>query len=122
MKFTEHRDASVNMIRSYQPDLVVVNQHEITASCIITQNQIITDWAVESFELLSPEDLQILLDFKPEVLILGTGETQKFPSLELARLASKHGISIEAMSNDAACRTYNVLTTEERVVVLGLVL
>lgn len=122
MKFTEHRDLDLNMIQHYAQNEVRVNQHTIRQSCIITQRAMVTDWPVHSFEALTTSHLQALLDFKPEVLILGTGEQQHFPAIELFGFCAQQGISLEVMSNASACRTYNVLTTEDRIVVLGLIL
>lgn len=122
MKFTEHRDPSINMIHHYQPGLVKVNQHEISQSCIITQQSLMKNWPVNDLADLDESNLQMLLDLKPEVLLLGCGETQVFPAPNLFALCARQGVSLEVMNNAAACRTYNVLTTEEREVVLGLII
>ncbi len=122
MKFTEHRDASINIIRHYMPGKVTINQQEYHQSCIITQHQVINDWSITNIEQLNAEHLQPLLALKPEVLIIGSGETQVFPPAIIFGLCAQAGISLEVMNNAAACRTYNVLTTEDREVVLGLIL
>lgn len=121
MKFTEHRDPKINMINRYAPGLVSVNNQDYQTSCIITQQNLNPDWSVKNLDDLTPEKIQQLLDFSPEVLILGTGETQQFPSAEIFGLCAQHGVSLEVMNNSSACRTYNVLTTEDREVVLGLI-
>ncbi|HHT00904.1 MAG TPA: hypothetical protein ENK73_08640, partial [Thiomicrospira sp.] len=59
---------------------------------------------------------------KPEVIILGTGETQHFPEPKLFAYCAHKGVGLEVMANDAACRTYNVLTTEDREIVLALII
>lgn len=122
MKLTEHRDTSINIIRHYTPGEVTINQQHYQHSCIITQQQIINDWNINHIDQLNAEHLQALLAFKPEVLIIGTGETQIFPPAALFGLCAQAGVSLEVMNNAAACRTYNVLTTEDREVVLGLIL
>lgn len=121
MKFTEHKDLSRNIIKRYSLEKVQVNDQELTQSCIITHTTT-QNWSAESLTNLTLEQLDELLALKPEILILGTGETQKIPSSELFNHCAKAGISLEAMNNAAACRTYNVLTTEDRQVVLGLIL
>ena len=63
--------------------------------------------------LNSPE-LAALLQMQPEILLIGSG-TQKMqiPPSQLARLAAQN-MGIEVMDTAAACRTYNVLASENR--------
>ena len=49
-----------------------------------------------------------------EVMLLGTGTEQVFPSWELRTTFADWGIALEAMSTGAACRTWNVLLGEGR--------
>jgi uncharacterized protein len=51
---------------------------------------------------------------KPEIVILGTGASQRFPRPELSRALAASGVGVEVMDSRAACRTYNVLATEGR--------
>ena len=44
---------------------------------------------------------------KPEVVLLGTGETQRFIQPCLGCALTDAGVGIECMSTAAACRTYN---------------
>lgn len=122
MKFTEHRDPTVNMIQHYQPNQVHVNQQTLNNSVIITQQHLLNDWPITHIDQLEQSHLDALLALRPEVLIIGTGEQQHFPPPKWFGYCIEHGVSLEVMSNAAACRTYNVLTTEERIVVLGLIL
>lgn len=55
-----------------------------------------------------------------EVLLLGTGAEQIFPSLELKEGLAAHGLVVEAMATGAAARTYNVLLAEKRAVAAAL--
>jgi uncharacterized protein len=56
-----------------------------------------------------------------EILLLGTGLGQVFPSLALRRLVEDSGIGMEPMSTGAACRTFNVLLAERRAVAAALI-
>lgn len=55
-----------------------------------------------------------------ELLLLGTGATQIFASKDLKAALRAHGITVESMASDAACRTYNVLLAEGRLVAAAL--
>lgn len=122
MKFTEHLNPGVNLIRSYEPNCVRVNQKQLSHSCVISQHHLLSDWPVTQLSDLDENAMQMLIELKPEVLILGTGEQQVFPSASVMQFFIQQGISLEVMSNDAACRTYNILTTEDREVVIALIM
>ena len=71
---------------------------------------------------LSADDLAPLLALQPELIVLGTGGAQAFPPPEAQAACLSLGIGLEAMTNAAAARTYNVLAGEGRRVVAGFVL
>lgn len=56
----------------------------------------------------------------PEVVLLGTGNAGKWPSKDLRALLKDKGITVEPMGTGAACRTFNVLLTEERLMAAAL--
>ncbi len=56
-----------------------------------------------------------------QILLLGTGVTQVFPTGELRRAFAEAGVGLEAMSTGAACRTYNILLAEARAVGAALI-
>jgi len=56
-----------------------------------------------------------------ELLIIGLGPRFGPIAAELRAALRGQGISIEAMATDAACRTYNVLLTEDRRVAAALI-
>ncbi len=122
MKFTEHRDSNVFAVRHYEPGLVKVNNLTFTESCFITQFTTESEWQCRSIEELNTDHLDQLMATKAEVIILGTGDRQVFPEPRLFAYCASKGVGLEVMANDAACRTYNVLTTEDREVVLALVM
>lgn len=57
----------------------------------------------------------------PGFLLLGTGETQVFPTPEIIARFAAAGLGLEAMSTGAACRTYNVVLAEGRPVAAALI-
>jgi len=121
MKFTEHRDSNLLTVKRYEPGKVTINDQEVTNSCFFNHNTLVKDWSCHHIQELNEKTLTPIFELKPEVIILGTGDTQLFPPAELFHLCGQKGIGLEVMANDAACRTYNVLTTEDREVVLALI-
>lgn len=122
MKFTEHRDSNIKTVKHYEAGEVKINADLYHKSLFLTQKMVYENWACDSIADLTKSLLDELLAQKPEVIILGTGETQSFPTPELFAYCMNHGAGLEVMANDAACRTYNILTTEDRDVVLALIM
>jgi uncharacterized protein len=71
-------------------------------------------------DALALEALERLGGEAAEVLLLGTGRLQVFPSAEVRRAFADAGIGLEAMDTGAAARTYNVLLAEKRPVAAAL--
>lgn len=122
MKFTEHRDSNIKTVKHYAPGEVRINADIYTKSLFTTQQEVFENWGCATLADLNKSLLDEILKHKPEVIILGTGEDQIFPTPELFAHCMNHGAGLEVMANDAACRTYNILTTEDREVILALIM
>ncbi|WP_045760586.1 Mth938-like domain-containing protein [Xanthomonas albilineans] len=99
-----------------------VNERLLTRSFILAPDTLVEDWDTPAASELHPRHLQPLLALNPTLVILGTGEHQVFPSAAVMALFLTRSIGIEAMSNAAAARTYNVLAAEGRRVAVGFLL
>jgi uncharacterized protein len=122
MKFTQHTPGGLNLIRRYGPDFITVGADEIRASCIVGATTLIRDWPPRDVPTLTLAHLAPLFEFQPEVVVLSTGATQRFPSAALRAEFATRKIGIEVMEVGAACRTYNVLVSEERKVLAAVLL
>jgi uncharacterized protein len=83
---------------------------------------LIEDWQVGDSATLVPDAMSPLLALNPELVLLGTGDRQVFPSAAVMAACLTQGIGIEVMANAAAARTFNVLAGEGRRVVAGFLL
>jgi uncharacterized protein len=118
----ENAGRSTKVIRAYAPGRINVNDVLITRSFIVAPDRLVEDWPPQRFEELTVENLKAALALDPEILIIGTGAQQHFlPGESLAAL-SRGGIGVEVMDTAAACRTYNVLLSEDRKVVAALLM
>jgi uncharacterized protein len=122
MKFTLEPGAHANLIRSYSGAEIRIGEQRVTRSCIVTADQLITDWPPESFVQLDTSHLDAILALGPELVLLGTGLTQQFAPPAVRALMAQRGVGLEAMQLGAACRTFNVLVQEERRVAAALFL
>ena len=63
-----------------------------------------------------------LFALAPQVVVLATGAIQRFPRARLRAEFATRRIGLEVMEIGAACRTYNVLVSEERKVLAAVLL
>ena len=122
MKFTLEASSRVNLIRGYSPEEIRIGEQHLRASCIVTADTLVTDWAPASFAELRAEHLEAILALKPELVLLGTGTTQRFPPTQIRSTLTERGVGLEVMDLGAACRTFNILVQEERRVAAALFL
>ena len=122
MRFQLETGGQANLIRTYVPGRIVVNQDAYTHSLIVLPGRVITDWAPQVFADFTAVHFEALAALAPEVVILGTGLRQQFPRAELLAPLIKAGIGWEVMDSGAACRTYNILMGEGRNVAAALLM
>ncbi|MEL7297629.1 MAG: MTH938/NDUFAF3 family protein [Pseudomonadota bacterium] len=120
MQFSREQPA-IYAVRKYDAETVWVNDQPLRGSVAIAPQQIVHAFSCEQVASLSTGHLQPLLDTNPEVIILAVGDSVVFPPAAVMREVQRQGIGIEVMNDGAAVRTYNVLLSEERAVVLALV-
>jgi uncharacterized protein len=99
----------------------LVNDRTLDRSFAIAPEALIEDWPVTDAKAMQPGDLAPLFALKPELIVLGTGPTQRFPSAMVMHACLSQGIGFEVMDNAAAARTYSVLAGEGRRVVAGFI-
>lgn len=109
-------------IQAYGDNKIQINSIIYEHSLIVSREEIITDTAIKNILDMNGEYLNLLLQFDPEIIIIGHENTGKFPPLSIISNLSQHRIGIECMSIGAACRTYNVLLGENRKVVAGIII
>ena len=122
MKFAEADTTEGYFITSYDENMLQVNGKNFYSSLIIASNELKTDWPPQSIETLNSEHFSKIIEMNPELVIIGTGKTLIFPPVETYAELIKLSVGVEIMDTGAACRTYNILTGEDRHVVCGLIL
>lgn len=113
---------SPNYIKAYQHDSIQLATQTIVSHCLIAPEQVVTDWPARDPENLDLSDLEPIFALQPEVVILGTGIKQRFPPAIIIAAFLSQSIGLEVMDLGAACRTFNVLLSEDRRVVAALFL
>lgn len=122
MKLHLSQPAGRNAITGYGEDYVLVNRERHDKTVVVLPDRLVTDWTATSFEALTADQLAALLPLEPEILLLGTGATLRFPRIEILAPLIRAKLAYEVMDTQAACRTYNILMSEERKVAAALLL
>jgi len=122
MKFAQDSQDEGYVITAYDNNAVSINGKPFQQSLIITRDKLNKNWAISSVALLQAEHIDQLLAFSPELIIIGTGDKLIFPAVDVYSGIIQHGIGVDFMDTRAACRTYNILISESRHVVAGLIL
>ena len=122
MKLHQDVPSGLNSITGYGEGYVMVNGQRYGCSLIVMPEMLMEAWQVPDFDALAKPHFEPLLDAHPEILLLGTGERQRFPHPKIFRGLYDAGIGVEVMDSAAACRTYNILVGEGRRVAAALIL
>jgi uncharacterized protein len=117
MRITVEQLESKHRIQAYGPEGIRVADTVHTGTLVLTADSVIGDWPGPLPAALDEASLDGLLQPDPEVLLIGTGTLAiALPDSLLVPLQCR-GIGLEVMATGPACRTYNVLLSEQRVVV-----
>lgn len=113
MKFHLSRSEG-NVFTGYGPGYVRLGVVEYRSNLLVTPERVVDGWAAGGFDALSEADFAALGELKPEVVLLGTGASLRFPHPRLMRTLTDAGIGVEVMDTPAVCRTFNILSAEGR--------
>ena len=122
MKFQADLPSQPNVVSAVHADRIGVGATIWRENLLLPWQGLVQSWAPGGFESLRVEDFERIAALGPELVLLGTGTRQRFPKPALLRPLIERRIGIETMNTAAACRTYNVLLSEDRAVVAALLL
>jgi uncharacterized protein len=122
MKFSEDKIDRGYYVTGYEEGAIVVNGSPRTDSFIISLEALIENWSPAHIDELCAQHMQPLLELQPELVLIGTGATLKFPAIEHYAVLIQQNIGVEIMDSAAACRTYNILLGEGRKVAAGIII
>ncbi len=109
-------------VTGYEDDWIEINAQRFDHSLLVLPEMPPQPWPVTSFERLETTHFDALASMEPDLVILGTGDRQRFAPPRLLSDLMARRIGVECMDNRAACRTYNILMAEGRKVALALIL
>lgn len=113
MKLHLARPQGRNLFSGYGSGYVAINGTRYEHSLVVLPDRL-ADWEPARFEDLTEPMFAELATLPLEILIVGTGAKLRFPSPALTRSLYEARIGVEVMDTQAACRTYNILLSEDR--------
>jgi uncharacterized protein len=122
MKFQPDTLDGVNVITRQESGRIWVGHTAYTDSLIVPWHGAVQPWPVHSLASLAEAHFDSLAEMRPEVVIFGSGERLRFAPPALMRGLMARRIGVETMDTAAACRTYNVLAAEGRLVLAALLI
>lgn len=121
MKLHLARASGQNLFTGYGAGYVAINAVRHEGHLLVTADRVMA-WNITGFDALDATQIEHFLTLNPEIVILGTGATLRFPPPQLSGRLAAAGVGFEVMDSKAACRTYNVLTGEGRHVLAAILL
>ena len=113
MKLHLARAEGRNLFSGYGPGYVAINGTRYQRSLIVLADRLV-EWEPARFEDLTESAFSEVAGLPLEILVLGTGAKLRFPAPLLTRPLHAARIGLEVMDTQAACRTYNILLSEDR--------
>ncbi len=97
-------------IDSYKFGRIVIDGLTYDRDVIILPDQVIRDWWRGSGHILHPDDLLLVFEAFPKVLVVGQGSTSRMLVLDDTKQALKEAcIELISLPTKEACQKYNEL-------------
>lgn len=109
-----------HFVRSMDERGIRIGDEYYVSSLLVSAERIDEAWPPATTVELEAPHLDAIFGFEPELVLLGTGQTQEFLPPPTMMAFYERGIGVEVMTTAAACRTFNILVTEGRNVVAAL--
>lgn len=110
-----------NSIISYSDSQLIVNDITYNNNVIVSNQAIISPWLVHSLSEINEAALAPMIQLNPEIILIGHSTLGEQLPLSVQQHLFRQRIGIECMLIGAACRTFNVLLSEERRCILGII-
>ena len=101
-------------VRHVEHGAITIGDEVIRENVVLLRDQVLRGWKVKDPSTVTIVDLEDALAHQPEIILFGTGWLNCLPPRELVFALARRGIGLEAMDTPAACRTFNILVSEER--------
>lgn len=122
MELVEQREQGLYLVRAVEDHGIQVGDRHVRSSFLLTPNRVEENFSARGLDDFTPEIIATILALEPAVVLVGTGPRQHLPAPALMAEFMRRGIGLETMDSRAAARTYNLLASEGREVVVAFLL
>jgi uncharacterized protein len=120
MKFHEINSETQNIIDAYDHNSIRIKKNTYQKGVIIFPEKVIPRPSLISYEDLKSDNLKEVFEYNPELILIGSNFKNKIINKNTQILFIERKIAYENMNFDAACRTFNILLSEQRKAILIL--
>ena len=117
MKLELDHNPNVLSLQFTDTKVVHINGSAHSLPIAFTPEKVLTLTIPAYFEAMEEQHWQHLLDLESSVVLCGTGSKVKFLPVALEESLRKQGSCIDLMTTAAACRTFTLLSNDNRDVV-----
>lgn len=115
MRMEREQQAGGPIVRGFAGNGFRVDDERVYRALLLTPETAV-EWSPPPLDGLTLAALQLLIDLKPEFVLIGTGAGLVRPPVALVRALEDREIGVEAMDSRAAARAWGVLRGEGRVI------
>jgi hypothetical protein len=107
------------MIDSYEFGVIVISGKRYSSDVIIYPDRVKDDWWRKEGHQLCIDDLEDVIEENPDVIVVGIGNPGLMRVLtETEKYIKSKGIRLIVQSTKDACKTYNQLSSSQKVIAL----
>jgi uncharacterized protein len=121
LKLHAQAPSDLNTVTGYGPDHIDVNRVRYTGALVLTAEGPVQAWEAGRLDQLQAGHFATILAKEPELVLIGTGPSQRFLPPTITLPLAQARVGFEVMDSAAACRTFNILVAEGRRVVAAFV-
>lgn len=104
-------------IDSYRRGQITINGERYSSDVIIFPQWVKDGWWRKRGHRVCPEDIEEVIQEKPEVLVVGTGDEKRLEvSPETQHYLEEQEIELITQATGKACQTYNQLCSSRKVI------
>jgi hypothetical protein len=111
----EDSDMATPHIEDYHFGEIVIDGKTYTDDVIILPDRVVGSWWRDKGHRLQSQDLEVVMEAKPDVLIVGQGAYGRMKiAPESQDVLRKAGIQLRASDTKEACETYNRICADQK--------
>jgi len=121
MRFAADSHPEGYLIRSYGSGSLRIGQSVHETAIILSATTLLPIPQIQRACELTMGELDAMLATSPQVVLIGSPHADDWPGPQWRAAMLQRNVGVEVMNTGAACRTYNVLMSERRLVTAVLI-